>query len=442
MPRSSERSLSHFQKHSSPSSTSCQTSSQTSILMSATSAAGASKSKKKDVSPSPSNLLERQESNIGGHCSIAIPITSSFTKPSNKQGFRFSLRRMLYNSPLVSQRRTRCQSASNNQNLPSENAGSGSKKKQTSATAICYDSESPSDSSSSSQSEIRASSRSTKCLISESENWECPVCLAENPREFYPELLSCSHRSCLDCLQQYLRIEISESRVNINCPECSEPMHPNDIRMILNNEALLGKYEDFMLRRVLAADPDSRWCPAPDCSFVVLATGCASCPRLQCQRPGCESLFCYYCKALWHANQTCDAARAQRSSVYGPSVNLKNTQRDDIKPCPRCQVLIAKMDDGSCNHMTCALCGAEFCWLCMKEISNLHYWSPSGCTFWGKKPWSRKKQILWQFGTLVGAPVGIALLAGIAVPATIIGIPIWVGRKLHTRFKMASKHKR
>jgi hypothetical protein len=105
-------------------------------------------------------------------------------------------------------------------------------------------------------------------------------------------------------------------------------------------------------------------------------------------------------------------------------------------------VLIAKMDDGSCNHMTCALCGSEFCWLCMKEISDLHYLSPSGCTFWGKKPWSRKKKILWQLGTLVGAPVGIALLAGIAVPAMIIGIPIWVGRKLYARFKTVSKHKR
>lgn len=115
---------------------------------------------------------------------------------------------------------------------------------------------------------------------------------------------------------------------------------------------------------------------------------------------------------------------------------------DDIKPCPRCQVLIAKMDDGSCNHMTCALCGSEFCWLCMKEISDLHYLSPSGCTFWGKKPWSRKKKILWQLGTLVGAPVGIALLAGIAAPAMIIGIPIWVGRKLFARYKTASKHKR
>lgn len=51
----------------------------------------------------------------------------------------------------------------------------------------------------------------------------------------------------------------------------------------------------------------------------------------------------------------------------------------------------------------------------------IRFFSPSGCTFWGKKPWSRKKKLLWQLGTLVGAPVGIALVAGIAVPAMIIG---------------------
>ena len=66
----------------------------------------------------------------------------------------------------------------------------------------------------------------------------------------------------------------------------------------------------------------------------------------------------------------------------------------------------------------------HFCWCC----------SPSGCTFWGKKPWSRTKKILWQLGTLVGAPVGISLLASIAVPAMIIGIPIWVGRKVKHAF--------
>uniref|UniRef100_A0A4W5MAK8 Uncharacterized protein n=1 Tax=Hucho hucho TaxID=62062 RepID=A0A4W5MAK8_9TELE len=70
--------------------------------------------------------------------------------------------------------------------------------------------------------------------------------------------------------------------------------------------------------------------------------------------------------------------------------------------------------------------------------------SPSGCTFWGRKPWSRKKKILWQLGTLVGAPVGIALIAGIAVPAMIIGIPVYVGRKIHNRYegKDISPHRR
>ncbi|XP_035210248.1 E3 ubiquitin-protein ligase RNF19A-like isoform X1 [Stegodyphus dumicola] len=222
--------------------------------------------------------------------------------------------------------------------------------------------------------------------------------------------------------------------------------------MILNDEILLGKYESFMLRRVLITEPDARWCPAPDCGYAVIARGCAGCPKLKCERPGCNTYFCYHCKQEWHPNQTCDAARAQRAHHYtnprSSSVSFSQDSivqtGDDIKPCPCCKVLIIKMDDGSCNHMTCSVCGTEFCWLCMKEISDLHYLSPSGCTFWGKKPWSRKKKIMWQLGMLVGAPVGIALIAGIAVPAIIIGIPVWVGRKLHTKYSRpaTSRHSR
>ncbi|XP_034250678.1 E3 ubiquitin-protein ligase RNF19B-like isoform X2 [Thrips palmi] len=273
----------------------------------------------------------------------------------------------------------------------------------------------------------------------------CPLCLNDQPSQNYPELLTCAHRSCYDCFQKYLRVEISESRVNIACPECTAPMHPSDIRMILNDNVIFEKYEDFMVRRVLACDPDTRWCPAPDCSFAVIAAGCASCPKIKCGRDGCDSHFCYHCKAEWHPNQTCDSARALRSpdsKSTSSTFNHHARLRDDVKPCPRCQVLIGKMDDGSCNHMQCAVCGAEFCWLCMKEVTDLHFLSPSGCTFWGKKPWSRKKKILWQLGTLVGAPVGIGLIAGIAVPAMIIGLPVWVGKKIYTRYEFANKHKR
>ncbi|XP_038843079.1 E3 ubiquitin-protein ligase RNF19A-like [Salvelinus namaycush] len=217
---------------------------------------------------------------------------------------------------------------------------------------------------------------------SSSEFLECPLCLLRHARDRFPDIMTCHHRSCADCLRQYLRIEISESRVNISCPECSERFNPHDIRIILGDQPLMEKYEEFMLRRWLVADPDCRWCPAPDCGYAVIAFGCASCPKITCGREGCGTEFCYHCKQLWHPNQTCDAARQQRAqslrlrTFRSSSLNYSQESgaaADDIKPCPRCAAYIIKMNDGSCNHMTCAVCGCEFCWLCMKEISDLHY---------------------------------------------------------------------
>lgn len=99
----------------------------------------------------------------------------------------------------------------------------------------------------------------------ESNLLECPLCLVRQPADQLPELLGCSHRSCLCCLRQYLRIEITESRVQLSCPECAEKLVPQQVADILDDGALLEKYEEFLLRRCLASDPDCRWCPAPDC---------------------------------------------------------------------------------------------------------------------------------------------------------------------------------
>jgi len=276
--------------------------------------------------------------------------------------------------------------------------------------------------------------------------YECPLCLISQPIENFPRLTTCHHLSCHDCLYQYLTIEITESRVNVTCPECQERLHPTDMKVILSNDqSLVEKWEEFMLRRTLSGDPDCRWCPAPDCGYAVIAQSCASCPKLVCERPGCNTSFCYHCRQEWHPDQTCDAAHLQRTR----QIRLRNnsvacSQSDEIKPCPKCGALIVKMNDGSCNHMTCTVCDAEFCWLCLQEITDLHYLSPSGCTFWGKKPWSRKKKILWQLGLLIGAPLGIALMAGVAVPAIIIGLPFWVARKTISQLKKgnSSRHRR
>ncbi|KRZ53926.1 E3 ubiquitin-protein ligase RNF19B [Trichinella nativa] len=277
--------------------------------------------------------------------------------------------------------------------------------------------------------------------VSKGATKECPVCVTRQPIEQFPRLICCNHRACLSCL---IELQILESRVNLTCYECNEMLHPDDVYSILKNKPnLIEKYEEFSVRRVLMSDPDTRWCPAPDCSYAVIASGCAACPEIKCERIGCGASFCYHCKMIWHSNQTCDEAKASRRSMADSPMQIDvNVKPGDLKACPRCKTYIVKMNDGSCNHMICALCGVEFCWLCLREISDLHYLSPSGCTFWGKKPWSRKKKLIWQVSMLVGAPVGIALVAGLAVPAIIFGFPVWIGRKIHQRLKYSTKFKR
>jgi len=369
---------------------------------------------------------------LGRRINEARPV---YRPGQSKPRSRFSLRNLLYTNPLHSPPFS---------NSPSTSRSRKQKEKEgdTQSEGSWVERGSQGTVSSAQHSQIQNSS-SLQPQFNDIGLRECTLCLAECTADQFPALHNCSHLSCIVCLQQYVRIEIQEGRANLKCPQCNQQIHPNDLEFLVGEDtALLHLYQFLMVRRVLAADPDTRWCPAPNCSYAVVATGCASCPKLDCEREGCDSSFCYHCKQEWHPNITCDKARAQRHPIRSGSEDSGVGGGLEIKVCPRCSVLIVKMDDGSCNHMTCAVCGSEFCWLCMKEISDLHYLSPSGCTFWGKKPWSRKKKLMWQLGTIVGAPVGIALIAGISVPAMVIGIPVWVGRKINARHLFSSKGKR
>jgi len=213
------------------------------------------------------------------HDSEVISTTSSTSKSSERKRNRFSLRRIFYvgRSGTRTKSRLSLNSSSSAHSdygfLPQEGvelgrrvlgavggvgSSSGSSSSQTANP-------SPGPSVSVSVSYVPPS---TVKLKTDEGVRECPLCLMEHPAENYPEISTCYHRSCLNCLQMYLRIEITESRINIACPECAEKFHPNDIKEILQDDVLMAKYEDFMVRRVLVSDPDARWCPAPDCGFV------------------------------------------------------------------------------------------------------------------------------------------------------------------------------
>jgi len=276
---------------------------------------------------------------------------------------------------------------------------------------------------------------------SQPELQECSLCMGEYTLESFPVLSNCLHLFCIECLHTYTKLEIQEGRVDLKCPQCDELIHPNDIALFLgeSHQHLLSLYESLMLRRTLVTDPDTRWCPRPDCPFVIIAKGRKSNPEIKCEYPGCGYSFCYNCKTEWHPKQTCDSVQ-RNNNLESHLENASESQKscEKFKPCPNCQVLTEKIKDGSCNHMTCSVCGTEFCWLCMKEITELHFVSPSGCTFWGKKTWSWKKKCLF----LMGAPLGITLLAGMSIPIVLIGFPTLIGRKIHKHYKRSSKTKR
>ena len=74
----------------------------------------------------------------------------------------------------------------------------------------------------------------------------------------------------------------------------------SDIAILLGDRYghLLTLYESLMLRRLLATDPDTRWCPRPNCTYAVIATGCASCPKIECERPGCGMYIHFSVKSI------------------------------------------------------------------------------------------------------------------------------------------------
>ncbi|KAL7670198.1 hypothetical protein ACOME3_005140 [Neoechinorhynchus agilis] len=301
----------------------------------------------------------------------------------------------------------------------------------------------------------------TKPAISKSNQHKnyitCRLCLSKSSNV---ECLrhSCGHKFCKECLFTMMKMSISESRVLMECPlpECDQQIHPSDIYRILltnsddSNIELVGgvygdgkefvnKYEQFMVRRVLQSIQDTRWCPAPDCHYAVI--GSPSCPIIHCLRPYCNTSFCYFCKKHWHPNKICHQQemyenRSKRRRHDGS--NGKKTIKPGfmlMKRCPNCSVPIMKMEDGSCNHMTCSMCNTEFCWLCNKVISDLHFLSPTGCTFWGRKRWSRRKKIIWQCMALLGAPVAFVVLACVSIPTIIVGLPFFTARKVYKKLK-------
>jgi len=225
----------------------------------------------------------------------------------------------------------------------------------------------------------------------------------------------CHHSYCINCLQGYLKDKISEANVlDIKCPDptCNVTFQYNDIKMILD-EGLFKKYEDFSFLAALKDEPNVRWCTNPKgCGNAFI--GDPHNPKMVCAV--CNWEFCFLCSDQWHIG-TCDDYKKWKEENGKVDMEFIKWAKENSKPCPKCKMMIQK--NSGCNHITCASCKFQFCWLCDGKYTDKHYeiYNVLGC------PGLQFKgdDSTHQFGKSVGMKVLIGSAMVVGAPFALVG---------------------
>uniref|UniRef100_A0A672J3Q9 Ankyrin repeat and IBR domain-containing protein 1 n=1 Tax=Salarias fasciatus TaxID=181472 RepID=A0A672J3Q9_SALFA len=229
----------------------------------------------------------------------------------------------------------------------------------------------------------------TDSCLTPGEEGLCGICLCSISVFEDPVDMSCGHEFCRACWEGFLNIKIQEGDAhNIFCPayECYQLVPVHVIESVVSRE-MDQRYLQFDIKAFVENNPAIRWCPAARCERAVRLTRpgpgdndphnfpLLPSPAVDC---GKGHLFCWYC--LGEAHEPCDCQiwrnwlqkvtemkpeeLAGVSEAYEDAANclwlLTNS-----KPCANCKSPIQKNE--GCNHMQCAKCKYDFCWICLEE---------------------------------------------------------------------------
>ncbi|XP_037831498.1 ankyrin repeat and IBR domain-containing protein 1 isoform X2 [Kryptolebias marmoratus] len=217
----------------------------------------------------------------------------------------------------------------------------------------------------------------------------CGICLCSISVFEDPIDMSCGHEFCRSCWEGFLNVKIQEGDAhNIFCPayECYQLVPVHVIESLVSRE-MDQRYLQFDIKAFVENNPSIRWCPVARCERAVRLTRPGpgdndphSIPLLPSPAVDCGKghLFCWEC--LGEAHEPCDCQMwrnwlqkvtemkpeelAGVSEAYEDAANclwlLTNS-----KPCANCKSPIQKNE--GCNHMQCAKCKYDFCWICLEE---------------------------------------------------------------------------
>lgn len=83
--------------------------------------------------------------------------------------------------------------------------------------------------------------------------------------------------------------------------------------------------------------------------------------------------MCFQCKEEYHGWWISCERNLEKKFKSWSDGNLA------ISFCPKCKTKVEKVE--GCNHMTCYLCGFQWCWICGGTYNEFHFnpLNPLGC---------------------------------------------------------------
>ncbi|XP_051949253.1 ankyrin repeat and IBR domain-containing protein 1-like isoform X1 [Xyrauchen texanus] len=212
----------------------------------------------------------------------------------------------------------------------------------------------------------------------------CPISVFEDPVD-----MSCGHEFCRACWEGFFNLKIQDGEAhNIICPayDCFQLVPVEVIESVVSRE-MDKRYLQFDIKAFVDNNPAIRWCPVARCERAVRLTrpgpGASdplSFPLLKAPAVDCGKghLFCWEC--LCDAHEPCDCetwkmwlqkvSEMKPEELAGVSEAFEDAANclwllTNSKPCANCKSPIQKNE--GCNHMQCAKCKYDFCWICLEE---------------------------------------------------------------------------
>ena len=191
----------------------------------------------------------------------------------------------------------------------------------------------------------------------------CFICDEEYMQSNYTTLEKCSHSFCKACWRKYLSVEIKEKKlIKIKCIESSCNVILPEIFiyfLIKKNNELISRFNENKLRQEILDNPMKKFCPFQNCNSYA---------RRNSKKQNivkCENghSFCFYCLQKPHKGKKCGKELDEKMEEFA--------KKKFIKKCPKCHIWSEKIS--GCNHMTCAECGYQWCWLCNQQYEPKHY---------------------------------------------------------------------